>query len=61
MRGGSVGMADGPYPETAERLGGFSLVETDDPEALAEFVNELLADTTGPAESRAIIRPREGS
>ena len=61
LRGVSVGMTDGPYTETAEQLGGFYLVETDNLEALAELVNELLADATGPAEIRATIRPGEGS
>lgn len=61
LRGGSVGMTDGPYTETAEQLGGFYLVETDNLEALAKLVNELLADTTGSAEIRATLRPGEGS
>lgn len=61
LRGNAVGITDGPYTETAEQLGGFYLVETDNLETLAKLVNELLADTTGPAEIRATIRPSEGS
>ncbi|MBG6189502.1 hypothetical protein IWX64_000422 [Arthrobacter sp. CAN_A212] len=61
VRGGSVGITDGPYTETAEQLGGFYLVETDNLESLAHLVSELLADTTGPAEIRATIPPSEGS
>lgn len=61
VRGGGVGITDGPYTETAEQLGGFYLVETDNLESLAQLVKELLADTTRPAEIRATIPPGEGS
>ncbi|WP_051427665.1 YciI family protein [Arthrobacter sp. H20] len=61
LRGGSVGITDGPYTETVEQLGGFYLVETDNRGTLAKLVNELLADTAGPAEIRATMRPSEGS
>ncbi|NOJ59083.1 YciI family protein [Arthrobacter sp. 260] len=61
VRFGSVGITDGPYTETAEQLGGFYLVESDNLESLAQLVSELLADTTGPAEIRATVPPSEGS
>lgn len=56
LRGSSVGITDGPFTETAEQLGGFYLVETDNVDALADLVNELLADATGPAELRATVQ-----
>jgi hypothetical protein len=44
--GDSVAVTDGPFAETAEQLGGFYMVETDDPDGLLELVGSALYEPT---------------
>jgi len=53
--GGPVAISDGPYIETAEHLGGYYLVETDDPQGLARLTGELLLTDGGGVELRPVI------
>jgi hypothetical protein len=52
--GGNVVVTDGPYAETAEQLGGFYLVETDDLDDLLKVCG-LLADTEDGIEVREML------
>ncbi|WP_028280351.1 YciI family protein [Arthrobacter sp. H5] len=55
LRGPGVGVTDGPYAETAEQLGGFYVVETDDSAAFIDLLNELLTGTSSPVELRETV------
>jgi hypothetical protein len=53
---GAVTVTDGPYSETTEYLGGYYLVETDDPRGLAQLTGEILVtDGGGGAEVRPVV------
>ena len=54
--GGSVTVTDGPFSETAEYLGGYYVVETDDPRGLAQLTGELLLTDGGGAELRPVVQ-----
>ena len=54
-QGGPVVVADGPYVETAEHLGGYYVIETDDPHGLALLTGEMLV--TESAQGGAELRP----
>jgi hypothetical protein len=42
----SVDVTDGPFAETAEQLGGFYMIETDDPDGLLELFGSTLHEPT---------------
>ncbi|WP_028045592.1 YciI family protein [Cellulomonas sp. URHE0023] len=54
--GGAVQVTEGPYSETVEYLGGFYIVETDDPRGLAQLTGEILVtDGGGGVEIRPVV------
>lgn len=53
-RGGEVVVTDGPFAETAEQLGGYYCVETDDLDDLLQ-VCAILATERGPVEVRPTV------
>ena len=53
--GGPVAVSEGPYIETAEHLGGYYVVETDDGRGLARLAGDLLLTDGGGAEVRPVI------
>jgi hypothetical protein len=55
----SVSVTDGPYAESAEQLGGFYLVRTDDLDDLLDICG-ILADGDGVIEVRPCAPPPEG-
>jgi hypothetical protein len=53
---GTVEVTEGPYSETVEYLGGFYIVETDDPRGLAQLTGEILVtDGGGGVEVRPVV------
>jgi len=52
--GDSVLVTDGPFAETKEHIGGFSLIDAPDFEAALAWARKLAAATTLPIEVRAI-------
>lgn len=56
LRVGPTGpeLADGPYAETTEQLGGFYLVRTDDPDGLLRLAAPLVMDDGGTLELRPV-------
>ncbi len=44
--GDSVDVTDGPFAETAEQLGGFYMIDTDDPDGLFQLVGSSLYEPT---------------
>lgn len=56
VRGGDVLTTDGPYAETKEVLGGFSVIEAADLDAALAWGEQLARATTCPIE----VRPFEG-
>ena len=54
---GPVEITDGPYAETAEHLGGYYVVQTDDAQGLARLTGEfLLTGGSGGAELRPLVQ-----
>ena len=54
---GAVHVTEGPYSETAEQLGGYYVVETDDPRGLAQLTGEILVtDGGGGVEVRPVVQ-----
>jgi hypothetical protein len=54
---GALRVTEGPYSETAEYLGGFYIVETDDARGLAELTGEtLVTDGGGGVELRLVVQ-----
>ena len=52
--GSSILVTDGPFAETTEHIGGFSLIDAPDLEAALAWARKLAAATTLPIEVRAI-------
>ena len=57
--GGSL-VTDGPFAETKEFLGGFTLVEAADRETALAWARRLSAATSLPIEVRAVVTPAAG-
>ena len=57
--GGAL-ITDGPFAETKEFLGGFTLVEAADRNAALAWARKLSAATTLPIEVRAVVTPYAG-
>ena len=57
--GGTL-VTDGPFAETKEFLGGFTLVEAADRHAARDWARKLSAATTLPIEVRAVATPYAG-
>lgn len=55
---GGDAVTDGPFAETAEQLGGFYLVETDDSDDLAECCR-IIAQLGDGVEIRRTVQPEE--
>jgi len=51
-RGGNVVTTDGPYVETKEQLGGFSVIDVADLDAALVWADKMSAATTCPIEVR---------
>lgn len=58
IRPGSAVITDGPFTETAEQVGGFYLVETDDLEGLLDCC-KIIAAVGGGIEVRRTVDPAE--
>ena len=56
VRGGEVLTSDGPFAETKEVLGGFSVIEVEDLDAALGWAEKLSQATTCPIE----VRPFDG-
>jgi hypothetical protein len=48
-------VTEGPFVELTEHLGGYYVVETDDPRGLARLTGELLLTDGGGAELRRVV------
>jgi hypothetical protein len=53
--GGPVTVTEGPYSETAEFLGGYYVISTDDAQGLARLTGEMLLTDGGGAELRPVV------
>ena len=54
---GTIDITRGPYSETAEYLGGYYVVETDDPCGLARLTSDILVtDNEGGVEVRPVVQ-----
>ncbi|AXH96723.1 YciI family protein [Ornithinimicrobium avium] len=60
VRPGGRSVTDGPFAESAEHVGGFYMVETEDPDDLAECCKIIAALGDG-VEIRRTVRPEERS
>ncbi|WP_265520325.1 YciI family protein [Oerskovia flava] len=52
---GAQAVTDGPFTETAEQLGGYYVVETDDVDGLTALIGEAFAGDTSTFEIRATV------
>jgi hypothetical protein len=63
---GALTVTDGPYAETAEQLGGFYLVESDDLADLVDVcgilasIDGIIGDTSGAIEVRPLVDSEAG-
>jgi hypothetical protein len=55
VRGGSRQVADGPYAETKEQLGGFYLIEAPDLDAALDWAARCPSAARGAAEVRPVL------
>jgi hypothetical protein len=54
---GTITVTEGPFSETVEYLGGFYVIETDDPRGLAQLTGEILVtDGGGGVEVRPVVQ-----
>ena len=56
-RGGQVVTTDGPFVETKEQLGGFSIIDVADLDAALAWAEKMSEATTCPIEVRPFIDP----
>ena len=54
---GTPVFTDGPFTETKEHLGGFAVVEVDDPDELRMWAGKIAAGCGWPQEVRQFLRP----
>ncbi|MGW6128569.1 YciI family protein [Cellulomonas sp. NPDC055163] len=52
-------VTEGPYSETVEQLGGFYVIETEDPADLVELVAGLVFPGDGTVELRPVVRDED--